>query len=170
MASPRIGLFMAMANVAAFLPEVRGKMAPVFLLGASPPKPVLPPLLLGGVLPPRLQHRRLPRVRARVGSQHWADSGACPARSRTCARCGKHGHFAKVCRSSGDPPAASSSGPSTVTNAVGVRQQDAIPIPAASPSATGGDGLQVPVDARLWCRAKVILFLALSTCPGHRAP
>ncbi|KAH6923525.1 hypothetical protein HPB50_002147 [Hyalomma asiaticum] len=76
-------------------------------------------------------------------SQHWADSGACRARSRTCARCGKHGHFAKLCRSSGDPPASSSPGPPTVTNAITVLQEDAIPIPAALPSSPGGDGLQL---------------------------
>lgn len=54
MASLRIGLVMVMAHMWAFLPKVRGKMAPAFfLLGASPPPPVLPSLLLGGLLPPR---------------------------------------------------------------------------------------------------------------------
>ncbi|KAH6940348.1 hypothetical protein HPB50_026968 [Hyalomma asiaticum] len=68
-------------------------------------------------------------------SQHWADTGARPARCRTCVRCG---HFARVCQPSAGPPASSSPGPSTMTNAVAVRQEDAIPIPAASPSSPGG--------------------------------
>ncbi|KAH6924327.1 hypothetical protein HPB50_015834 [Hyalomma asiaticum] len=78
-------------------------------------------------------------------SPHWANSGACPARSRTRARCGKRGHFAKVCQSSGGP-AASIPRPSTVTNAVTVRKEDATLIHAASPSSPGGDGLQAPVQ------------------------
>ncbi|KAH6933408.1 hypothetical protein HPB50_014779 [Hyalomma asiaticum] len=77
MASSRVGVFMAMANMAAFLTEVRGKVAPAFfLLGASPPPPVLPPLLLEGLLPPRLRHRRLARVRASASAPRGRRGGA----------------------------------------------------------------------------------------------
>ncbi|KAH6926612.1 hypothetical protein HPB50_019920 [Hyalomma asiaticum] len=61
MAFQSVGLFMTMANMAAFLPGIRGKMAPAFfLLGASPPAPVLPP---------RLRHRRLAQVRASAAAR-----------------------------------------------------------------------------------------------------
>ncbi|KAH6933491.1 hypothetical protein HPB50_015578 [Hyalomma asiaticum] len=78
MASPRVGLVMAMANMAAFLLEVCGKIAPAFfLLGVSPPPPVLPSLLPGGLLPPRLRHRRLARVLASAAARH--NTGPTPA-------------------------------------------------------------------------------------------
>ncbi|KAH6926573.1 hypothetical protein HPB50_019812 [Hyalomma asiaticum] len=80
MASPRVGLLMAMANMAAFHPEVRGKMAPAFfLLGAFPPPPVLPPLLLGGLLPPRLRHPRLAWVRATAAARRSTGPTPAPA-------------------------------------------------------------------------------------------
>ncbi|KAH6925602.1 hypothetical protein HPB50_007983 [Hyalomma asiaticum] len=87
----------AMSNMAAFLPEVRGKMAPAsFLLGG----PV--------AYSPATSSARV-GARFRCGSsQHWANSRACPAWSSTCARCGKRGHFVKVCRSSRDQPASPS--------------------------------------------------------------
>ncbi|KAL1469683.1 hypothetical protein MTO96_040923 [Rhipicephalus appendiculatus] len=56
-------------------------------------------------------------------SQHWANSTACPARSRTCSRCGRHGHFARVCRSATES-SAGRQGTSTVTNTVTVLQVD----------------------------------------------
>ncbi|KAH6946488.1 hypothetical protein HPB50_013725 [Hyalomma asiaticum] len=97
-----------------------------------------------GGLPPRATSSARAGSCFRCGSsQHWADSGVCPARSRTCARCGKRGHFGKVCRSSGDPPAASSAGPSTVT----VQQEDAITIPAASPSSPDRIQIAIPSGA-----------------------
>ncbi|KAH6945017.1 hypothetical protein HPB50_006743 [Hyalomma asiaticum] len=80
MAPPRVGLLMAMANMADFLPEVRGKMAPAFfLLGAPPPPPVLPPVLLLGLLPPRLRHSRLVWVRASAAARR--STGPTPAPS-----------------------------------------------------------------------------------------
>ncbi|KAL1477059.1 hypothetical protein MTO96_036056, partial [Rhipicephalus appendiculatus] len=43
----------------------------------------------------------------RCGStRHWANSAACPAKSRTCSWCGRRGHFARVCRSTPESSAA----------------------------------------------------------------
>ncbi|KAH6921207.1 hypothetical protein HPB50_027804 [Hyalomma asiaticum] len=71
MASPRVGVLRTMANMAAFLPEVRGKMAPAFfLLGVPPPPPVLPPLLLLSLRPPCLRHRRLRPARQTPSSSY----------------------------------------------------------------------------------------------------
>ncbi|KAL1479486.1 hypothetical protein MTO96_051804 [Rhipicephalus appendiculatus] len=69
-----------------------------------------------------------PLVRAgacyRCGStRHWANSAACPARSRTCSRCGRRGHFARVCRTNTESPTGQQ-GTSTVTNTVTVLQVD----------------------------------------------
>ncbi|KAH6928346.1 hypothetical protein HPB50_014902 [Hyalomma asiaticum] len=80
MASQRIGLFMAMAKVAALLPKLLGNMAPaLFLLGVSLPPPVLPPLLLGGLLPPRLRIRRLEWLRAFTDAGRSTGPALAPA-------------------------------------------------------------------------------------------
>ncbi|KAL1426097.1 hypothetical protein MTO96_018570 [Rhipicephalus appendiculatus] len=109
-------------QMVAFLPKLRRKMAPAGLLLRAP---LRPPVLR---TPPLQLHRRLARVRvtaaARRGStRHWANSTACPARSRTCSRCGRCGHFSRVCRCSGDASAVRPNA-STVTNTVTVLQVD----------------------------------------------
>ncbi|KAH6921098.1 hypothetical protein HPB50_027915 [Hyalomma asiaticum] len=88
----RLGIVMAMANMAAFLPEFRGKMAP-----ASPARPAPSPAAGPAASSPATSWARASACFRCGSSQHWANSGACPSRSRTCTLCGKRGHFGPNC-------------------------------------------------------------------------
>ncbi|KAL1476076.1 hypothetical protein MTO96_036787 [Rhipicephalus appendiculatus] len=100
----------------------------------------------------------------RCGStRHWANSAACPARSRTCSWCGRRGHFARVCRSTPESSAArlgTSTDEHMRLNATEVNRHRHLSL--------GEMVFRHRFQIRLWCPATIEFYRAPSTLQSPR--